>query len=60
MHRRPQLSPEYGLNDTTAKAQALATLRLALRDPDSGMFETLEVNPLSDPPELPIVTKTVA
>ncbi|XP_077500365.1 transcription elongation factor elongin B [Amblyomma americanum] len=48
---------EYGLNSSTAKAQAPATVGLAFRDPDTGKFEPLEVTPLSSPPELPDVMK---
>ncbi|CAN8004035.1 hypothetical protein HPB47_026285 [Ixodes persulcatus] len=48
---------EYGLNSSTAKAQAPATVGLAFRDPDSGKFENLDVTPLSSPPELPDVMK---
>ncbi|XP_050023714.1 elongin-B [Dermacentor andersoni] len=48
---------EYGLNSSTAKAQAPATVGLVFRDPDTGKFEPLEVTPLSSPPELPDVMK---
>lgn len=46
---------EYGLNSCTAKAQALATVQLTFRDPGSGRFGTLDVPPVSSPPELPNV-----
>ncbi|GIX86589.1 elongin-B [Caerostris darwini] len=48
---------EYGLNCTTAKAQAPAQVGLAYRDIDSMGFESLEITPLSNPPELPDVMK---
>lgn len=41
---------EYGLQSSTAKGQALATVRLTFQVPGSGKFETLEVTPLSSPP----------
>ncbi|XP_013794033.1 elongin-B-like [Limulus polyphemus] len=48
---------DYGLNTSTAKAQAPATVGLACREPDTGKFEPLDITPLSSPPELPDVMK---
>lgn len=48
---------EYGLNGSTAKARVPATVELALWDPHTGKFETLEVTPLSYPTKLPDVIK---
>jgi len=47
---------DYGLTGSTAKAQTPATVGLAVRQ-DNGMFEALEISPLSNPPELPDVMK---
>merc|ERR1719397_228833 len=47
---------EYGLNTNNAKAQAPATLGLVNKKPD-GEWETLDIKPLSNPPELPDVMK---
>lgn len=51
---------KYDLNGSTAKARAPAAVPLAFRDPCSVKFETVEVAPLSSPPELPDVMKIVA
>lgn len=47
---------DYGFTFATARAQAPATIGLAVRQ-DDGEFEALEVTPLSNPPELPDVMK---
>ncbi|GFW18288.1 elongin-B [Trichonephila clavipes] len=49
---------DYGLNCSTAKAQAPAQVGLAYRDSETRGFESLEITPLSNPPELPDVMKT--
>ncbi|XP_054719752.1 elongin-B-like [Uloborus diversus] len=48
---------EYGLNCSTAKAQAPAQVGLAYKDSETQRFELLEITPLSNPPELPDVMK---
>ncbi|XP_067618190.1 elongin-B [Eurosta solidaginis] len=47
---------DYGIQMSTAKAQAPAQLGLALRD-EHGDFEPLEITPYSSPPDLPEVMK---
>lgn len=47
---------DYGFTFATARAQAPATVGLAIRQED-GEFEGLEITPLSSPPELPDVMK---
>ncbi|KAL8589487.1 hypothetical protein ACOMHN_061698 [Nucella lapillus] len=47
---------DYGLNTNNAKAQNPATLGLIYKKED-GEWEQLEINPLSNPPELPDVMK---
>lgn len=47
---------DYGLNTNNAKAQSPATLGLVYKK-DDGEWETLEIMPLSSPPELPDVMK---
>lgn len=53
-----KLLTDYNLNASTAKAQSPATIGLAYKLTDSGKFETLEITPLSTPPELPDVMKS--
>ncbi|KFM79434.1 Transcription elongation factor B polypeptide 2, partial [Stegodyphus mimosarum] len=48
---------DYGLNCSTAKAQAPAQVGLAYKDNETLGFELLEITPLSSPPELPDVMK---
>lgn len=48
---------DYGLNSSTAKAQAPAQVGLAYKDSETDKFELLEITPLSSPPELPDVMK---
>lgn len=48
---------DYGLNCSTAKAQAPAQVGLAYKNNETGRFEVLEITPLSSPPELPDVMK---
>ncbi|CAG0892256.1 unnamed protein product [Cyprideis torosa] len=50
-----QLS-EYGLDHTIAKAQAPATVGLAIKQ-ENGEWEALKIDPLSDPPPLPDIMK---
>ncbi|XP_076057796.1 transcription elongation factor elongin B isoform X2 [Oratosquilla oratoria] len=50
-----QLS-DYNLTAQTARAQSPATVGLVFRL-DNGEFETLDIAPLSSPPELPEVMK---
>jgi len=47
---------DSGLSAQIAKAQCPATVGLALKEGDG--FETLDVTPLSSPPELPDVMRT--
>lgn len=47
---------DSGLSAQLAKAQCPATVGLALREGDG--FETLDITPLSSPPELPDVMRT--
>nr|CAG4636681.1 EOG090X0JP1 [Eubosmina coregoni]SVE70192.1 EOG090X0JP1 [Eubosmina coregoni] len=47
---------DYGLISTTARAQSPASLTLTYRL-DNGDFESVDVTPLSSPPELPDVMK---
>nr|CAG4645276.1 EOG090X0JP1 [Leptodora kindtii] len=48
---------DYGLISTTARAQCPASLNLTFYCEDAGDFESIEVTPLSSPPELPDVMK---
>eukprot|EP00794_Sanderia_malayensis_P014175 gene14175-15654_t len=45
---------DYGLTNQSAKAQLPALLAVAYKQED-GSFETLDVTPVSEPPELPEV-----
>ena len=47
---------DYGLTSSTAKAQSPATVGLCYRQ-ENGDFESLDIAPLSQPPELPDVMK---
>jgi len=47
---------DYGFTAAVARAQAPATIGLVFRKED-GEWETLEIHPLSSPPELPDVMK---
>ena len=47
-----------GLTLSTALAHAPAELGLAIKDPVTGDFEDLSIDPLSEAPELPDVMKT--
>ncbi|KAK4012434.1 elongin-B [Daphnia magna] len=47
---------DYGLISTTARAQSPASLSLVYRM-ENGEFETIDITPLSSPPELPDVMK---
>lgn len=47
---------DYGMTSSVAKAQCPATVGLAVRN-ETGEFETLEIAPLSPPPDLPYVMK---
>ncbi|GFO19830.1 transcription elongation factor b polypeptide [Plakobranchus ocellatus] len=47
---------DYGYNSTVAKAQSPATIGLVLKT-DEGEWESLDIHPLSSPPELPDVMK---
>lgn len=47
---------EYGYTSTVARAQAPASIGLVFRGED-GEWETLDISPLSSPPELPDVMK---
>ncbi|XP_005098556.1 elongin-B [Aplysia californica] len=47
---------DYGYTSTVARAQAPATIGLVFRQ-DDGEWESLDIHPLSSPPELPDVMK---
>jgi len=48
---------DYGFTSTEARAQSPGELGLAFKDPETGVFETLDIHSLSTPPELPDVMK---
>ncbi|CAH8462922.1 unnamed protein product [Schistosoma turkestanicum] len=48
----------YNLNSQTARAHTPAILGLCLRDPATEKFETLDITPYSNPPELPEVMRS--
>lgn len=48
---------DYGLTSNSAKAQNPALIGLAIRQ-DNGQFESLEMTPFSQPPDLPDVMKS--
>lgn len=47
---------DYGLNPGTAKPQLPATIGLVVKN-ENGVWEELEISPLSQPPELPEVMR---
>ncbi len=58
LEKDTQTLGEYGLTVPTALAHAPAELGLAIKDPQTGDFEELTIDPLSEAPELPDVMKT--